>query len=222
MAFNWYTTLPGDSDIVSQHPANERAFRTSVNGAYSIEHDPTEGRHKHPGGSTAQRNAANGTWAEGSFWVNSDDGRFRLQRAASVAAGVPSFWQEVAQEFAAGTKVVFGQASAPAGWAQTADNDRILRVVSGAGGGTGGSWSVSGFAADSHVLTLSEIPAHTHSYTRANISTIGCALSSSSVHNQATGDNTGSAGGGGGHTHTVSNNGAWRPAYLDVIVCTKS
>ncbi len=47
----------------------------------------------------------------------------------------------------AGTRMVFAQAAPPAGWTQDANyNDRVLRFVSGAGGGTGGSASVAGGA----------------------------------------------------------------------------
>jgi hypothetical protein len=47
-------------------------------------------------------------------------------------------------EFAAGTAIVFAQASAPVGWVQdTTDNDAALRLVSGTGGGAGGSQSFS-------------------------------------------------------------------------------
>ena len=58
------------------------------------------------------------------------------------------------QPFPTGTKMVFAQASAPTGWTQdTTNNDKALRVVSGSGGGTGGT----------HALTSPPSTAHTHS-----------------------------------------------------------
>src|SRR4030067_2151006 len=45
-----------------------------------------------------------------------------------------------------GTKATFAQAAAPSGWTQdTFPNDKMLRVVSTAGGTTGGAWGISGF-----------------------------------------------------------------------------
>ncbi|RJP77999.1 MAG: hypothetical protein C4524_07375, partial [Candidatus Zixiibacteriota bacterium] len=47
----------------------------------------------------------------------------------------------------AGTKMLFLQPAAPPGWTQDpAVNDRVLRLVSGAGGGTGGDWTMAALA----------------------------------------------------------------------------
>jgi hypothetical protein len=55
---------------------------------------------------------------------------------ALVAADIPSTYSQ----FAAGTVLLFYQAAAPTGWTQVAtQNNKALRVVSGTGGGTGGS-----------------------------------------------------------------------------------
>ena len=68
-----------------------------------------------------------------------------------------------------GTVLVFFQATPPAGWTQiAANNDSMLRVVSAAGGGVGGT--VSPITIDffhthttgDHALTQTEIPAHVH------------------------------------------------------------
>ena len=59
--------------------------------------------------------------------------------------------------FPSGTVMVFYQAAAPTGWTKsTAQNNKALRVVSGSGGGTGGSWDLS--SGD----TSSSTGAHTH------------------------------------------------------------
>ncbi|HEX2795702.1 MAG TPA: hypothetical protein VHN38_01345, partial [Immundisolibacter sp.] len=64
-----------------------------------------------------------------------------------------------------GTKMVFAQAAAPTGWTQDASvNDRVLRVVSGAGAGVGGSWTISGLTVGGTALTINEMPLHGHPY----------------------------------------------------------
>jgi len=56
-----------------------------------------------------------------------------------------------------GSVMAFFQASAPTGWTQvTTQNDKVLRVVSGTGGGTGGTWATNSG------VTTSEVGAHTH------------------------------------------------------------
>ena len=84
-----------------------------------------------------------------------------------------------------GSVMAFFQASAPTGWTQvTTQNDKVLRVVSGTGGGTGGDWAMSAgettsshgghvhagaahthshnLSAGSHTLTESQMPSHKH------------------------------------------------------------
>ena len=62
-----------------------------------------------------------------------------------------------------GTRMVFHQASAPAGWTKSASaDDRLLRVVSGDGGGAGGTWVLDGLAVGGTALTVDQLPAHEH------------------------------------------------------------
>ena len=64
-----------------------------------------------------------------------------------------------------GTRMVFYQPSAPTGWTKVVSvNDRVLRVVSGAGGSTGGNWQISGVTIGGTTLTVNQMPAHTHSF----------------------------------------------------------
>lgn len=61
--------------------------------------------------------------------------------------------------FPSGTRLMFAQASAPTGWTQITDdsaNNRMLRVVTTAGAGTGGTASP---------ILNNVVPAHTHSFT---------------------------------------------------------
>ena len=70
--------------------------------------------------------------------------------------------------FAAGTVMLFYQSTAPTGWTkQTVQNDKVLRVVSGASGGAAGG--VQAFstvfgrtATDNFTLSTTNIPYHTH------------------------------------------------------------
>tara|TARA_R100000005_G_C4845750_1_gene114775 strand:- start:33 stop:575 length:543 start_codon:yes stop_codon:yes gene_type:complete len=76
-----------------------------------------------------------------------------------------------------GTAMFFYQSSAPTHWVKsTSHNDKMLRVVTGNGGGSGGSISFTTFTGrsftfpyssnsptDNHTLSQNRIPSHTHS-----------------------------------------------------------
>jgi len=65
-----------------------------------------------------------------------------------------------ASEFSSGTTIVFYQASAPTGWTKSTSHDnKALRVVSGTGGGSGGSSSFTSVFASRGV----PLPEHNHS-----------------------------------------------------------
>lgn len=62
-----------------------------------------------------------------------------------------------------GSLMIFGQSSAPTGWTKNISlTDRMLRVVSGAGGGSGGSALMSSGLSLAHTHSLTTIPDHTH------------------------------------------------------------
>jgi len=109
----------------------------------------------------------------------------------------------------AGTKMAFFQASVPTGWTQdTSVNDKVLRVVSGTGGGSGGSWTISGISVSSSASTESQ------------------SVWVSSTATFAPGSTTAVTGiGTGWHSHNISStaasNGTWRPAYIDVVIGAK-
>jgi hypothetical protein len=135
----------------------------------------------------------------------------------------------------AGTVMLFYQAAAPTGWTQvTTQNNKALRVVSGTGGGTGGSVdfttafaskAVTGSVGTSGATTLStsQIPSHDH--TGAGYSGPG-QVAAGEVYRVVTTDNTGSTGGGGSHTHT---GGSFTGTainlavqYIDIILASKN
>ena len=139
-------------------------------------------------------------------------------------------------EFPAGTVLIFPQPAAPSGWTQiTTHNDKMIRVVNGSGGGSGGT--------DSPIL-MDKVPAHTHTGSADTVPN----------HRHGVGGNQWPWGGGdfysahdntaafhgsvasqsfigwsgweGSHGHTMtinSNAGAsnWTPKYLDTVIASK-
>lgn len=104
-----------------------------------------------------------------------------------------------------GSSTIWYNASAPSGWTAIALNDYALKLVSN---GSGGVWTGSvaystlfnRTATDSHTLTVSEIPSHTHDYTilLAGVHPTGSGRNDPSA---ASTTQTGATGGGNGHTH---------------------
>ena len=139
----------------------------------------------------------------------------------------------------AGTNMLFFQAAAPTGWTQyTAAGDRALRVVSGTGGGGGGSIPFTTYFSGSYnvggtALSVGQLPAHGHSvndpshhhdiYVGGNLTTggpqgtgsgPGVYIGTSDSYTGITINDTGSS---QGHDHTIP-----ALAYADVIICTKN
>jgi hypothetical protein len=142
------------------------------------------------------------------------------------------------QPFPSGTVMVFYQASAPTGWTKsTAQNNKALRVVSGTGGSTGGSWDLSSgdtssstgahthtgashshstpshshshsLSAGGHTLSISEMPSHSHTTPFKQADNNGTAIiRGAGESGNATINKTGSATGGGG-SHSHSLSGS--------------
>jgi hypothetical protein len=125
--------------------------------------------------------------------------------------------------FVTGTSMLFRQTAAPTGWTKvTTYNDYALRIVSGAAS-TGGSVAfttafasqtpagsvsvnTSGLSAGATTLTTAQIPSHAHSQqpttSGGDLGTFVAFANSGGGYSSA--NNTGSAGSGGSHTHTVS------------------
>lgn len=126
-----------------------------------------------------------------------------------------------------GTVMLFYQPSAPANWTQLGSlNDYMLRVVSGAGGVSGGSQSpisanfTHTHTTADHALTINEMPAHTHQYSSPTGGGNSNDLGGSNRNDNA---QTGSTGGGLPHNHgpTGSASITFTPRYIDVIMCSK-
>tara|TARA_R110002012_G_scaffold305276_1_gene509350 strand:+ start:2843 stop:3529 length:687 start_codon:yes stop_codon:yes gene_type:complete len=143
-----------------------------------------------------------------------------------------------------GSVMLFYQSAAPTGWTKsTTHNDKAIRVVSGSGGGSGGSVAFEtafasqtpagsiGGATASHTLTVSEIPSHAHGYKADGGEYEAGSSAVASLNQDATTSQTGkieNTGGGGGHTHGATGLSFSGSAmnldvsYVDVIICTKS
>lgn len=194
----------------------------------------------------ASRIAADGvlTTADGVLQTNIDNeattrgnADTTLQENIDTEAGVRSANDDALQDqidqlsagegaFPAGTRQMFVQASAPLGWTQdVALDDRFIRVTSGVGNGIAGSDSPAGFnhlhTTQGHVLTIAEIPAHTHSQTNQGTESTDSAAGGSNTPLADSGI-TGSQGGGGSHTHGNVADATINLKYLNVIVCTKN
>lgn len=161
------------------------------------------------------------TPTSGSYLVG--NGAAWVAKATGNAAGELVVQEDIYKHsFGTGTKLVAFQAAAPTGWTQdVTQNDKVLRVVNGAGGGTGGSWTISGITVDNHTLTLAQIPAHTHTVLLSTSPTGGPNAADFSTDASPSSMNSGSAGSGGAHNHNLTIGSAWRPAYIDVMVITK-
>jgi hypothetical protein len=148
----------------------------------------------------------------------------------SNGTGVAPSWTNIPSVIPAGTVTNFIQATAPTGWTQvTTWNNYAFRVVSGTGGGTGGSVafttafasqtpsgsvstsissvsgsvSIFGGSVSAYTLSTSEIPSHTHSY-QAIVSGFGSIQGSGSSFVGSSAD-TSATGGGGSHSHGFTN-----------------
>jgi hypothetical protein len=209
-------STPNGLDQINKVGGTIRELKAALEDSLSEEHYFPEGYHK--------------------LNVDSSDlpstlkiGRWRYNPVTqSMQRDTGTTWEDLTTPsdlFPAGVKTVFCQSAAPTGWTRlTTWNDKMLRVVKTAGGGSGGTW----------LPTLqSTITAHTHNlsaYSGSVTHTLttqkgdaGNALPRL-IHNYVSDHDL-------SHTHdsVASNNFAhshslatsWRPAYNDVIVCQK-
>jgi len=160
--------------------------------------------------------------------ANGDAGAPRFQTPAITdgAAQTDKFAGEAVTEdkvavplrFPSGTRGIFFQAGAPIGWTQVVDqNDRMLRVVSGVGGGTGGQWGDSSNTSDSggHAHSTDTQGEHRHTSGEA-----GDRLAPGTYYTNFAGGHTHPVSTVANHTHTSLDSG-WRPAYVNILICSK-
>jgi hypothetical protein len=127
---------------------------------------------------------------------------------------------KTAQPFPSGTVMLFSQPAAPIYWTkQTTHNDKVLRVVSGSGGGSGGTNAFSTVMAQAVVgnttITQSTMASHTHPY--QNNDGGGVQLGGTGGAPSETAATTGSTGGNAAHNHTI----ILDIQYVDLILASK-
>ncbi len=203
---------------------------------WSEEHHTVTGYHEFQIGDASDRDAISSP-GSGMFFIRDD------LTASFIEYYNGSAWVSASSgSVPSGSKMLFIQDTVPTGWTlDVSANDKVIRVVNVAasGGVTGGSWTISGFQADDHALVESEMAAHRHHGFGARQAgfPFGDVLpddkqgAASGVDYNNRYYNTSTTGGGAAaddspgpglpHDHTVSNNGAWRPSYVNAIVCTK-
>lgn len=151
-----------------------------------------------------------------------------------------------AQAFAAGTVLLFYQSAAPTGWTQvTTLNDYDLRLVSGAGGTTGGTTAystvfsnqtptinVSGLSAGATTLSTAQMPSHNHNLNYTNSvgdtafnygsnftpysNTCSASYAQSGFFAGSNGNYVTYTGGGGSHSHSISGSASSSAITLNV------
>lgn len=119
-------------------------------------------------------------------------------------------------------KLSFYQNTIPTGWTlDTSFDDRvpIVETTQAQGGTTGGSWTISGLTADSHTHAVSGACTVGTPTTTVEVvaGTPGQGAGQSHIHSV-----TFSVSSGGPTTTGVSSGGGWRPAYVKVLVLTRS
>jgi hypothetical protein len=129
--------------------------------------------------------------------------------------------------FPAGTLMLFQQNNAPPYWTkQTTHNDKALRVVSGTGGGSGGSTPFSSiFEAVSTVsnttITQATMASHTHTMNgdivAGGAGPTGIGNTTTAVNAILSNATTTSIGGDLSHNHTLTIS----VQYVDLIICAK-
>tara|TARA_R110000744_G_C19371578_1_gene562699 strand:+ start:2838 stop:3500 length:663 start_codon:yes stop_codon:yes gene_type:complete len=130
----------------------------------------------------------------------------------------------------AGTVMTFYQAAPPFGWTQVPTlTNSLLRIVSGAGGGAGGTDSPISLVHEhthttgSHALTVNEMPSHNHTIGNDPGSTSLTGIYARSESQQTGTITSSSTGGNAVHNHgaTGSNTLTYAPKYIDMIIASK-
>lgn len=158
--------------------------------------------------------------------VTITNGAGAITIAVSSSAVIPS-----------GTAMLFVQTAAPTGWTKsTTHNDKALRIVSGAAssGGTSAFSTVftnqtptittSGLSVGATTLTTAQMPAHTHTATQQG--SFFYSGSCGPIRYETSNTVSGSTGGGGSHTHSLSGSATSSAVtlnvqYVDAIIATK-
>jgi len=154
------------------------------------------------------------------------------------STGVQNASGEQYDAFAAGTSMLFYQATAPTGWTAESINDKALRVVSSGGtGGTDGGTTAFSSVFDARTIAQANLPnvnltaasngAHTHNFNiLLNTNESGSSGVATSGSGGTFAGDTYVTASSGAHTHTVPLGGSGTALdfdvdYCDVIIATK-
>lgn len=238
-----YEGVPGDNEDISNGANEIRNFKVNARQRLGVDHsfigDAQDGKHVvlQMRVQTVDPTVDPAEPTDGLFYTKAVTGHTELFYKDSVGNVVQLTNAGVVNgPIPAGTVMLFIAGTAPAGWTQSASyNDQVLRVVSGAGGGTGGSWTLSGVtvgvAVATHTLSTTELPAHTHQvnvdHGTGGAATVWSlqnvtALAGASTYTTDNGTGGGGAHGHAGSTASFSNDGTWRPSYVNCIACSKN
>lgn len=135
-------------------------------------------------------------------------------------------WRQAGGDIPSGSVMLFYQAEAPDGWSKIGSLDDVMvRVVSGTGGGSGGSDSpilMNKVPAHGHTGITSSAGEHTHNITSGSPAAGG-------IHSAETQGATGllNTNLAGAHRHDLeinANEGSsnWTPKYINCILCSKN
>jgi hypothetical protein len=240
---NWDIATPDGTESAANGDDRIREMKSAIQDALQAQ-DP-DAESVFPGSDTANpvyryrglKGPTSGRPAAGDYGQFFDSTRNVLQRDNGTS------WEDIGTLIPAGTVMPFYQASAPVGWTKVVtQDDKIFRVVSGSGGGAGGSEGLAaGFTRAGHTHTISSDGVHTH--TLASGGTKNNQNDGNGAYDVCTGPNAAGlfapiSGGGstmtirkattdsqGAHTHggaTGSNGGfTISPAYVDLILASK-
>src|SRR5437667_4655479 len=140
---------------VSKLDDHIRYTRQVLKGNLIVEHDLATGYHKFSRGTTANRPVNPTT---GMRYVNTTLGIAEIWDGAA--------WQPEMLAISSTTVMLFRMAAPPVGWTRVVDatkTDSVIRVLlNGEALADGGSWVISGCTVQGHVLTIAEMPSHTH------------------------------------------------------------
>lgn len=168
--------------------------------------------------------------------------------AGASGAQVPQAQEVLHHTFPSGTKMLFAQTAAPAGWTKdTTHDNKALRIVSGTAGSGGSVGFTTAFASQAvsgtvgnTTLTTEQMPSHGHavsdpghshgsqSYRTASGSvqfggTGGNMGNGSGTSSAGTGISIAANGSGGAHNHTFTGTAIdLAVQYVDAIICTKN
>ena len=173
---------------------------------------------------TAYAVLAGGTTSTGAYQSIASVGTAGQVLTSNGAGALPTF-QAAGGGFPSGTRMSFQQTSAPTGWTKdttAAIDDAILRLVTGSatsGGITGFSTWNAQTATGATTLSTSQIPSHTHTFTRGSSEAAppenqGTANTNYFAGNSTT--TTSATGGGGSHTHSLTQS----LKYYDFIIAS--